>query len=51
MWSKTRQVLESRLADDLKGRVFYHYDVYQDPAPRGNTEPCHVIFHVQKGFL
>ena len=24
MWSKTRQVLESRLADDLKGRVCYH---------------------------
>ena len=28
MWSKTRQELESRLADDLKGRVCYHYDVY-----------------------
>ena len=24
MWSKTRQVLESRLADELKGRVCYH---------------------------
>ena len=28
MWSKTRQVLESRLAENLKGRVNYHYDVY-----------------------
>ena len=27
MWSKTRQVLESRLADDLKERVCYHSDV------------------------
>ena len=34
MWSKTRQVLESRLADDLKGRVCYHYDVY-----RGKKHP------------
>lgn len=28
MWSKTRQILESRLAENLKGRVSYHYDVY-----------------------
>jgi len=29
MWSKTRQILESRLADELKGRVSFHYDVYR----------------------
>jgi len=29
MWSKTRQILKSRLADSLKGRVDYHYDVYR----------------------
>lgn len=29
MWSKTRLVLESRLAENLKGRVSYHYDVYR----------------------
>lgn len=29
MWSKTRQVLESRLAANLKGRISYHYDVYR----------------------
>lgn len=29
MWSKTKQVLESRLAEALKGRVSYHYDVYR----------------------
>ena len=29
MWSKTRQILESRLAENLKGRVSYHYDVYR----------------------
>ena len=29
MWSKTKQVLESRLPEDLKGRVKYHYDVYR----------------------
>ena len=28
MWSKTRQILESRLAEGLKGHVSYHYDVY-----------------------
>ncbi len=30
MWSKTRQVLESRLAEPLKGRVRYQYDVYRN---------------------
>lgn len=30
MWSKTKQTLESRLPEDLKGRVKYHYDVYRD---------------------
>ena len=29
MWSKTRQVLESRLAENLKGRVRFQYDVYR----------------------
>lgn len=29
MWSKTKQALESRLAEGLKGRVSYHYDVYR----------------------
>ena len=29
MWSKTRQILESRLAENLKGRVSFHYDVYR----------------------
>lgn len=42
MWSKTRQILESRLADDLKGRVCYHYDVYHTKKCKGkpgwNTE-------------
>ena len=28
MWSKTRQILKSKLADSLKDRVDYHYDVY-----------------------
>lgn len=30
MWSKTKQTLESRLPEDLKGRVKYQYDVYRD---------------------
>lgn len=30
MWSKTKQVLENRLPEDLKGRVKYQYDVYRD---------------------
>lgn len=34
MWSKTKQVLESRLPEDLKGRVKYQYDVYRD----GNSQ-------------
>ncbi len=29
MWSKTRQILKERLANSLKGRVDYHYDVYR----------------------
>ena len=29
MWTKTRQILESRLADSLKKRVHYTYDVYR----------------------
>ena len=46
MWSKTRQVLESRLADDLKGRVCYHYDVYRGkkhPVKRDWYSETHVI--------
>ena len=30
MWSKTKQVLESRLPEDLKGRVEYGYSVYRN---------------------
>ena len=30
MWSKTKQTLENRLPEDLKGRVKYQYDVYRD---------------------
>ena len=41
MWSKTRQVLESRLADGLKGRVCYHWDVYRMDG-KCRTE-CHVL--------
>lgn len=29
MWSKTRQALESRLCEELKNRVQFHYDVYR----------------------
>lgn len=29
MWSKTRQILEGRMAESLKGRVRYQYDVYR----------------------
>ena len=29
MWSKTKQALESRLAEGLKGRVAYNYAVYR----------------------
>jgi len=41
MWSKTRQILESRLANDLKGRVCYHWDVYRRDG-KCRTE-CHVL--------
>ena len=34
MWSKTKQVLESRLPEDLKGRVKYIYTVHRN----GGTE-------------
>ena len=30
MWSKTKQVLENRLPEDLKGRVKYQYNVHRD---------------------
>lgn len=29
MWSKTRQILESRLAENLKERISFHFDVYR----------------------
>jgi len=52
MWSKTRQVLESRLAEPLKGRVQYHYDVYRTKGckanPRWFTE-MHVLSIVVDG--
>ena len=41
MWSKTRQILESRLANDLKGRVCYHWDVYRRDG-KCRTK-CHVL--------
>ena len=41
MWSKTRQVLESRLADDLKERVSYQWAVYRRDG-KCRTE-CHVM--------
>ena len=41
MWSKTRQVLENRLADGLKGMVRYHWDVYRMDG-KCRTE-CHVM--------
>lgn len=34
MWSKTKQILESRLPKNLKTRVKYNYDVYRN----GNSE-------------
>lgn len=36
MWSKTRQVLESRLCDELKDRVKFHYDVYRTNRDKEN---------------
>mgnify|MGYP003293878167 CR=1 FL=1 len=36
MWSKTRQVLESRLCDVLKDRVKFHYDVYRTNRDKEN---------------
>ena len=44
MWSKTKQVLESRLSDDLKGRVVYGYSVYRN----GGSE-CQVMSIVVDG--
>ncbi|MBP5321424.1 MAG: hypothetical protein J6334_10590 [Kiritimatiellae bacterium] len=52
MWSKTRQVLESKLAEDLKGRVRYQYDVYRTQTckdkPGWNTE-MHVLSIIVDG--
>ena len=36
MWSKTRKALEERLADSLKGRVYYCYAVYDT----ARNTPC-----------
>lgn len=44
MWSKTKQALESRLPDDLKGRVEYGYAVYRD----GGSE-CQAMFIIVDG--
>ena len=41
MWSKTKQILESRLPKDLKGRVSYRWDVYRRDG-HCPTE-CHVM--------
>ena len=41
MWSKTRQTLEGRLPEDLKGRVSCHWDVYRRDG-KCRTE-CHVM--------
>ena len=41
MWSKTKQALESRLAEDLKGRVRYTYAVHRRDG-KCPTE-CHVL--------
>ena len=44
MWSKTKQTLESRLPEDLKGRVEYGYAVYR----YGRTE-CQVMSIIVDG--
>jgi hypothetical protein len=54
MWSKTRQVLENRLAASLKGRVGYHCDVYRTKGCKsrkwfGNPTEMHVLSIVVDG--
>ena len=44
MWSKTKQALESRLPEDLKGRVEYGYAVYRN----GRSE-CQVMSIIVDG--
>ena len=44
MWSKTKQILESRLPEDLKGRVEYGYAVYRN----GGSE-CQAMFIIVDG--
>ena len=44
MWSKTKQALESRLPEDLKGRVEYGYAVYRN----GRSE-CQVMSIIVNG--
>ena len=44
MWSKTKQTLESRLPEDLKGRVEYGYAVYRN----GGSE-CQVMSIIVDG--
>ena len=40
MWSKTRQVLEGRLAENLKGRVRFQYDVYRTKKCKEKPDWC-----------
>ena len=47
MWSKTRQVLQSRLAESLKGRVKYNYAVFRRDG-KFPTE-CDVLFVLVDG--
>ncbi len=53
MWSKTRQILKERLADSLKGRVDYHYDVYHDARSKvkrdWHTTEMHVLSIIVDG--
>lgn len=44
MWSKTKWLLEQRLADCLKGRVSYNYAVYSTKNKRYRN--CYTYMHV-----
>lgn len=44
MWSKTKQTLESRLPEDLKGRVKFNYAVFRD----GGSE-CQAMYIIVDG--
>lgn len=45
MWSKTRQILESKIADKLQGRISYHYDVYRTKKHKDKPD-WHTEMHV-----